>query len=178
MPTEEDNLPNIFIETINQELVDGIGNSESITESDEKEEISTSEAKEFLNRERDSYIKIDEEFGRFLKDFVDEQEESGKQKIHLKEQFFWFIMIGFLVLLFTPVFIILSVKYLSDSAFVISFISVLVELVSAIIVLPKIIAEYLFNKEEDESMMEIIKNMQDYNEKKHLHIEKSSESKK
>ena len=84
MPTEEDNLPNIFIETINQELVDGIGNSESITESDEKEEISTSEAKEFLNRERDSYIKIDEEFGRFLKDFVDEQEESGKQKIHLK----------------------------------------------------------------------------------------------
>ena len=73
MLTEEDNLPMIFIDEINRELIDGIGNSENITESDEKEEISTSEAKEFLSRERDSYIKIDEEFGRFLKDFVDEQ---------------------------------------------------------------------------------------------------------
>jgi hypothetical protein len=42
----------------------------------------------------------------------------------------------------------------------------LIELVSAIIVLPKIIAEYLFNKEEDSNMMQIIKSMQEYNEKK------------
>ena len=49
-------------------------------------------------------------------------------------------------------------------------ISVLIELVSAIIVLPKIIAEYLFNKEEDRNMTEIIKSMQNYNEKKHDHF--------
>ena len=57
MLTEEDNLPMIFIDEINRELIDGIGNSENITESDEKEEISTSEAKEFLSRKQENRLK-------------------------------------------------------------------------------------------------------------------------
>lgn len=47
-----------------------------------------------------------------------------------------------------------------------------VELTSAIIVLPKIIAEYLFNKGEEESVYRILEKMQEINELKHDHIEK------
>ena len=37
-----------------------------------------------------------------------------------------------------------------------------VALASALIVLPKIIAEYLFNTSDEKNMVEIIKNMQEY----------------
>ena len=40
------------------------------------------------------------------------------------------------------------------------------EVVSSIIVLPKIIAKYLFNKKEEDNKREIISNMQEYNHEK------------
>ncbi len=162
----------IEIDEIDATLAGDIDASENIMESDETRDIGVSE--EFLNQERDSYIKIDAEFGRFLKNFVDLQEVKENQKIELKEQFFWIIMIGFLIMVLTPAIVVLSVKHLSDIAFVISLISVLVELISAIIILPKVIAKYLFNKKEDANMMKIIKSMQKYNEKKHMYIDKGN----
>lgn len=81
-------------------------------------------------------------------------------------------MLGFFILLITPVMLIIHSNRFSETSMIVAMISVLIELVSAIIVLPKIIAEYLFNKEEDKNMMEIIKSMQNYNEKKHEHFER------
>lgn len=40
------------------------------------------------------------------------------------------------------------------------------EVVSSIIVLPKIIAKYLFNKKEEDNKRQIISNMQTYNHDK------------
>lgn len=40
------------------------------------------------------------------------------------------------------------------------------EVVSSIIVLPKIIAKYLFNKKEEDNKRQIISNMQNYNHDK------------
>ena len=135
-----------------------------IYQSNEAEEISQSN--DFINREKDSYIKIDQEFNRFLHNFVNIEEKKEQQKLNLKDQFFWFIMIGFLALMLTPLIIVIVGRNMSNASMIVSLITALIELVSAIIVLPKIIAEYLFNKEEDANMIQIIKNMQEYNEKK------------
>ena len=144
-----------------------------IYQSNEAEEISQSN--DFINREKDSYIKIDQEFNRFLHNFVNIEEKKEQQKLNLKDQFFWFIMIGFLALMLTPLIIVIVGRNMSNASMIVSLITALIELVSAIIVLPKIIAEYLFNKEEDANMIQIIKNMQEYNEKKHEYIEKKQE---
>lgn len=144
-----------------------------IYQSNEAEEISQSN--DFINREKDSYIKIDQEFNRFLHNFVDIEEKKEQQKLNLKDQFFWFIMLGFLALMLTPLIIVIVGRNMSSTSMMVSLITTLIELVSAIIVLPKIIAEYLFNKEEDANMIQIIKNMQEYNEKKHEYIEKKQE---
>ena len=144
-----------------------------IYQSNEAEEISQSN--DFINREKDSYIKIDQEFNRFLHNFVDIEEKKEQQKLNLKDQFFWFIMLGFLALMLTPLIIVIVGRNMSNASMIVSLITALIELVSAIIVLPKIIAEYLFNKEEDANMIQIIKNMQEYHEKKHEYIEKKQE---
>ena len=144
-----------------------------IYQSNEAEEISQSN--DFINREKDSYIKIDQEFNRLLHNFVNIEEKKEQQKLNLKDQFFWFIMIGFLALMLTPLIIVIVGRNMSNASMIVSLITALIELVSAIIVLPKIIAEYLFNKEEDANMIQIIKNMQEYNEKKHEYIEKKQE---
>lgn len=105
-----------------------------------------------------------------LHEDIVQSDEKEEQKIKLKNRFFWLIMAGFAALMFAPCLVVLCASRLSDTGIVVALLSVLVEVVSAIIVLPKIIAEYLFNKEEDRSMMEIIKSMQNYNEKKHEHF--------
>lgn len=166
-----------FIDTANIEYIDyamseDIVMSEDIMKSDERKEISSS--KDFIRMETDSYIRIDKEFERFLANFVKSQNEKEKQKLHFKDQFFWLIMIGFFSLMILPLIIVISSSRISDTSMIVALISTLIELVSAIIVLPRIIAEYLFNKEEDKNMIEIIKSMQEYNEKKHLYIENNN----
>lgn len=149
-------------------VFDDLGLEEDIARSNEKEEINSS--KDFINKERDSYIQFDRQFQIFLKNFVRMQNKKEKQKLYLKAIFFSGIMIGFMGLIFTPLIIVFRVGSFTEIGVVVALGSVLIELVAAIIVLPKIIAEYLFNKEEDANMMEIIKSMQNYNEKKHEHF--------
>lgn len=143
---------------------------DNIELSDEKEEIYSS--KNFIKQETESYVRFDEEFHCFLSNFVVQQKDKEDLKQLLKKWFFGLIMAGFFALLITPLVIVLKSKGITTGALVTALLTTLVELVSAIIVLPKIIAEYLFNKEEDKNMMEIIKSMQTYNEKKQDYIER------
>lgn len=127
---------------------------------------------EMLNEESAIFIKTDKQFLDFLTNFVITQDKKEVQKLDFKERFFSIVMIGFLILLVTPFALILSIKDMSQTTAVVSMIAVLIELVSAIIVLPQIIAEYLFNKKEDEKLMQIIETMQDYNQNRHAYISK------
>lgn len=151
-----------------ERIFEDVGLEEDIEKSDEKEEINSS--KDFINKDRKSYFQFDEEFHTFLSNFVKTQNKKETQKLCLKGIFFACIMLGFFALIITPLFIVIMSASFSQVSMVVAMISVLIELVSAIIVLPKIIAEYLFNKEEDKNTMEIIKSMQSYNEKKHEHF--------
>ena len=150
------------------QIYEGIGLVKDISKSDEKQEINSSI--DFIRQEKESYFQFDKKFLSFLDNFVSTQKQKETQKLWLKGFFFACIMLGFFVLIVTPCIIVIYATDLSEISVIVAMVSVLVELVSAIIVLPKIIAEYLFNKEEDKNMMEIIKSMQNYNERKHDHL--------
>ena len=68
--------------------------SSDISQSDESGEIRQS--LDFLEKEKESYIHVDKEFGRFLSNYVDIQQKKEEQKLHFKDQFFWFVMTRFL----------------------------------------------------------------------------------
>lgn len=134
--------------------------------------------RKFRTDEINAYMATDNEFIVFLKNFVEMQKQKDDLKLHLKDQFFWLVMISFLVLIVTPLIIVLVAHKYSDITVIVALVASLVELVTAIIVLPKIIAKYLFNKEEDAHMLKIINSMQRYNEKKHDYIGSSEKNNK
>ena len=127
---------------------------------------------EMVNEESAIFVKTDKQFLDFLTKFVGLQDKKERQKLVFKTWFFVVVMLGFFALIITPLILILFMKNLGQTTAIVSMITVLIELVSAIIVLPKIIAEYLFNKKEDEKLMQIIETMQTYNIKRHAYIKK------
>lgn len=156
---------------INDLLLGFDGDNIDIVESDESKEINS--AAKFRDEERKNYLEVDIQFKKFLSNFVANQNKKDTQKRRLKGFFFAIIMLSFFILMISPilVFYLIVKTPISDTSAIVAIISVLIELVSAILILPKIIAEYLFDKEEDKNMMDLIKNMQDYNEKKHSHFD-------
>lgn len=71
-----------------------------------------------------------------------------------------------LIILFPFLLVIMFRSRVTDVALITLSISSLAETLSAIIILPKIIAKYLFNKKEEENKIQIISNMQLYNKEK------------
>lgn len=87
--------------------------------------------------------------------------EKAKRK--LKYTFFTIIMFVFLILTISPILLIYHLSgSVSELTLIISFTGSIVELIIAIIKLPEIIAEYLFNKEEDKLYFDLINDLKDY----------------
>lgn len=126
------------------------------------------ENKSAHNRYTDTYIEI-------LSTYKNQLNRSFDQKIELKEDFFHFIqfimramiivfaivLIGSVTLMSVMAFMdLISLQFIVGAATAI--ISSFVSLLLGIIKLPKIIAKYLFDKEENNLMESIIKNIQIY----------------
>lgn len=182
------NEPNENVEQKKDKALEILREGAQKTQQDTKPEEKANEAKvnvdeiihrtnlhmeNILKNERDTFIETDKEFLKFLSNFVHTQDEKEKQKIALKEVFFVIVMFGFLILLATPFALVFCLKDLNQITAIVSLVTILGELLSAIIVLPKIIAVYLFNKEEDGQLMKIIESMQKYNQSKRDHIERN-----
>lgn len=91
----------------------------------------------------------------------------GKTKNFLQATFFVITMILFILFAIAPyILVYLFREDISDSILITVVLASLVELVSAMLVLPKLIAEYLFDKEEDKNTLEFIKLARDSVEKK------------
>ena len=125
---------------------------------------------ELSNLLQTSYFDMDQLFQKYLNIFVDNAESDASIKKNLKIAFFIIVMIVLLVLVAMP-FVVLLVVILnkipiSYSQFAIAVLSSTVEIITSLIVLPKIIAEYLFNKDEDKNKTDIIARMQKYNKNK------------
>lgn len=106
--------------------------------------------KKFLEEERKSFLNIDEEFLELLHNFIEDQKKKEQQKRTLKNLFFCIVMLGFFVLLITPIILIFKINQFSQFTAIVLSISILAELITAIIVLPQIIAKYLFNRKKVE----------------------------
>lgn len=121
----------------------------------------------------------DKEFNTLLHEFVLDFHRKTELKSSLKESFYKCIMILLFAGLLIPVLVLilngLFGKF-TDTAFVIAIISSFVELIVAFLHLPKIIAQYLFNTDEDAQLIDIIKSMQEYNDHRHNHLSDSSPS--
>ena len=104
---------------------------------------------------------------------MDLQKRKEIQKLWFKRIFFTVIMFLFVALFLTPIILLFCFQNLITSiSIVITILTSFAELISAIIVFPKIIAEYLFNKGEEENVYRVLEKMQEINESKHEHIDK------
>ena len=103
---------------------------------------------------------------KLIKSFdILESREILKQK--LKIVFFYIIMGLLIILTISPLIIVFVFCNDSNSyAFALSTIASVVELATGIIILPKIIARYLFNREEDNLYFELIRDLKDYHNSK------------
>lgn len=125
--------------------------------------------------EIDAHGKYTQAYVDILNTYKNQISNSVTKKNELKTKFFWLISI--IMTLLTALFIIsilwsfmvfnLMIKNDYESVSVIvgavtGMITTLSTMILSIFKLPKIIANYLFNKKEDNQMIEIIKNIQAY----------------
>lgn len=132
------------------------------------EEINESE--NLFKEAKQSYNKVDDKLLDFIDNFVSNQDGAAKQKKRLKEIFFWFTMVCFAIIVLTPIACFIALIMLKVSNYIIvlgSITAAVVEVLTTVIILPKIVAEYLFNKEEENANIKIVEIMQKYSETIH-----------
>ena len=124
---------------------------------------------------KNTHAQYTEAYVNLLSTYSEHFKQASQRKNELKDKFFDFIkcIMNWLVWIFAGV-IVLTLVLLSIMAgkstssieivvgAIVSVISSFVTMVLAIFKLPKIIADYLFNKQEDEMMKSIIENIQNY----------------
>ena len=149
--------------------------NEAVQPQDSRETSKFKESKElvrlFWEKEQDTFFDFDKSFKRFLENFVDNQNEKEKQKRCFKKCFFYPVILVFIALMSAPLIAIFVFRNVfTEVGAIVSILTILVELTTAIIIIPKIIVTYLFNRQEDEKVLDIIQSIQEYNQKKHEYI--------
>lgn len=146
-------------------------------------------------KDEDLYKNIEEIYGRSMSDhskkytellstYIDNAEKSNKQKRRFKEAFFW---ISFGILFSSCVsFLLLNISVFifgvdsSKTENIVALIASWVSLLTIYIAIPKLITDYLFNKEEDDNMMNLIMSIQNHDENlyKNIKDENKNDSRK
>lgn len=137
---------------------------------DLESESEVEESENLFKEAKNAYNKVDDKLLDFIGNFVVNQDNAAKQKKKLKDVFFWFTMISFVVIILTPIFCLIVLMLADVYEYYIVFGAItasIVEVLTTIIVLPKIVAEYLFNKEEENANIKIVELMQKYSEMIH-----------
>ncbi len=109
-----------------------------------------------------NYLARDRLYTKLLSKYIDQSESKAADNRFLKKCFFWAIVsiLGAIVIGIAVVFIIMAAKGAESVVNGILAVGGTGSLVSAILVLPKIIAEYLFPKNEEQYMLDIVQRMQ------------------
>lgn len=115
----------------------------------------------YTKSQNEQIIEREKLFNDFLREYTSVFVQKSKQKKILKNIFFGCIMT---VLVGVPIvsFIFIAMAN-STIELIATILSSLAEFITAFIILPKIIAKYLFDKEEDKNLTNLIIKMQDYN---------------
>ncbi len=140
------------------------------TNTRKKTEKQISESEALFHEAQKSYLQVDRKIDTFISNFVKNQDNAAKQKKRLKTVFFIITMVIFCLIVLMPIItlIVLMVFDIKDTSIYISAVAGgTVEILATVIILPKIVAEYLFNKEEENSNIKIVELMQKYSETMH-----------
>lgn len=136
----------------------------------EEEDKNIDASEDLFNEAKKSYNKIDDKLFNFIGNFVVNQNNAAVQKKRLKNIFFWFTMIAFSIIIMTPIICLVVLMRANIEEYYIVFGAItasLLEVLTTVIVLPKIVAEYLFNKEEENANIKIVELMQKYSDTLH-----------
>lgn len=129
-------------------VVDGNGTND--------EDLSTTALKEDLG-----YEKRDITYTTLLDHFVKSHKDKTKANGIYKAIFFSITMGTYISLIFGAIFIIrlVAIKQSTNISDIVVILGEVASVLSAVIVLPKIIAQYLFPPNEDSSMIQIVKSL-------------------
>ena len=120
-------------------------------------------------------VKIrDKHFNTLLENFCADYKNRADDKRIMKKWFCGVILAVFLLMLFSVIMLpLILVQYnaLNTTTFIASMVTSLAGIISAILTLPQVIAEYLFDPQEDEKFLELIKSMQQYNDHRHAGLD-------
>ena len=157
---------------INNEVVDfGFNLSDIINSLDDDSNIEKSNEIEKLNESKIDTLKC-VLLLETLTDTVDLLKNRETQKSRFKLWFFIIIMTVFVILCLSPfVILFLFRNIITNQSLIVTIIGTLTEILTAIIVLPKIIANYLFNLNEDKEYFNLISDLKSYHEKKSRYID-------
>ncbi len=104
-------------------------------------------------------------FNKLLDAYIDAFSNKTDKQNRLKKPFFWIILVILILITIAPIATSITLAVvggLSDIQYISVIVACFVELLTAFIVLPKIIAKYLFNLKEDKHFIKIVKTMQKY----------------
>lgn len=109
------------------------------------------------------YDRRDALYADLLRNYIKQSKDKADKNIEYKRKFFNIVMTVFCFMIFIPLLAILIVAIRGDNnvTAIIALSSSAVSILSAIIILPKIIAQHLFPTDEDKNMIDLVKNMQD-----------------
>lgn len=149
-------FPNI---TDNNDNINDLQNNNSFLENYQNLDYTYKES------QNNQIIKREKLFNTFLESYTKEYKYKSEQKRKLKYIFFIVILVilGIIVISSIILLIVLLNLKLNLSNIIITLVSTSAEIITSLLILPKIIAEYLFDKEEEQHLNEIISKMQDYN---------------
>ena len=109
----------------------------------------------------------DENNSKLVESFIDYYNKKTTQNLALKKSFFWmFMLFLYFIIISVPsaLFFVLLIGKLEDTASIIVFASSFLSIVTAIIVIPKIMARYLFSTKEDKVIAQLVMKIQDIDE--------------
>lgn len=174
---EQPKVGNVFYDADALSNVKSLGIKNISIHNNNSNDASKNNSKSFENILPRSYEEMDQEFLAYLKNFNEFSKTQEEVKNKLKKRFFCGVMVLMGAIIFFPYFLIIIFRnQITDFSIIALSITSLAETLSAVIVLPKIIAEYLFNKTEEKNKIDIISNMQIYNRGKREQFKESGDS--
>lgn len=111
----------------------------------------------------EQYDARDELYTGLLRQYISAFNQKAMANAKYKAKFFYITMIAFCVLVGIPLIAILLAVIIGNhnASIIVALVSGAISILSAIIVLPTIIAKHLFPPDEDKNMIDLVKSMQD-----------------
>ncbi len=109
------------------------------------------------------YDRRDELYADLLSNYIEQSKEKADKNVEYKQAFFYIVMAAFCLMILLPLvaIIIVAIRGDNNATAIVALSTSAVSILSAIIILPKIIAKHLFPTDEDKNMIDLVKSMQE-----------------